>query len=362
MNCTLPTTSQYDSFNHTIEADPSILYTFGESLGESILEVGSKVASYIWNSASEFFYKDSIFQALDGDRLEQNSITQKSWTRALLEALSPLYTLRGLILIELVNTKHKINELPMLVYSNPVKMCRTAALSVKNSCNLYAHLATNTLSLLYQGLKTGDTSKGSYLRHLQDVTCHVVNEELIFRLALHNIVRQFQTPSNGFDNRFSRILIANTIFAVAHLLNMFMYDIDQPKRTLRTLKQVLHIFLFPRFSILYETTGSIAFPILAHLANNTIGETYIYLNKPKQSYSSEKLICHFKENMKTLSHRFDENTESLLGIFLAQCDDNIDPHITLRQVMKQSIDSDKYSRESLILFMEILKEIISIKY
>ncbi|HSX26170.1 MAG TPA: CPBP family intramembrane glutamic endopeptidase [Chlamydiales bacterium] len=61
-----------------------------------------------------------------------------------------------------------------------------------------------------------------------------------------------------------KVLLSNDLFAAVHWLNP-----GNP------LLQCMNILLFPRLSILYQTTGSLVVPLVSHMTNNVVATAYI---------------------------------------------------------------------------------------
>lgn len=91
-------------------------------------------------------------------------------------------------------------------------------------------------------------------------------EELIFRGFMHNYVRFIQKllPTNILSASF-RILFSGLTFALAH-----WYTDDSYWTFTDSLIQVASLVLYPDYSCLYEKTGSLIVPIVAHMTNNAI--------------------------------------------------------------------------------------------
>lgn len=108
---------------------------------------------------------------------------------------------------------------------------------------------------------------------IYEVIIGPIVEEIIFRGILQNGMHYAQKFAKWAAPRFirntrvfewltspsARILGANSLFALVHLGN---------KGAVRTVALVGTILLMPRMSILHETTGNIAAPIVCHMTHN----------------------------------------------------------------------------------------------
>lgn len=114
----------------------------------------------------------------------------------------------------------------------------------------------------------------------------VVIEEVLFRGIVQNLLEGSQKiavrgiPQSLQNNRVfkwftspsARIVIANTVFAAAHLFNDY-------QSTKSNIQQFMFIMLLPVEGILNETTGDIIAPIACHSTNNSLAWLLYHITK-----------------------------------------------------------------------------------
>ena len=135
--------------------------------------------------------------------------------------------------------------------------------------------------LSYSGLPSNDASR--YKPIHKQITSGISNaiiEELIFRGIIQNSLGisqqaiKYVTPESLQDNRFfqfiqspcARVLTTNVIFALTHFINA-----KGSLSTAGATSQIACILLYPMCSTLYETTGDLFTPLVAHTTNNLAG-------------------------------------------------------------------------------------------
>ena len=200
--------------------------------------VCTKTSSLI-KKIPNFFYKQSIFFALNNEALTNEAkknkdltIKQKRVLGGTIGLVKPIWTLGLAYCIH----NHKI-----------LKNTSSIGNPTENFPTLTVAILTAILEEIF--------FRSILQRGIAEIQKKFFNESSP-SLQNNRVFRWTTSPS-------ARCLIANNLFALSHLSNAGGFLSIQ-----LTILQIAKIALFPTYSILYETTGDVIAPTFAHVTNN----------------------------------------------------------------------------------------------